>query len=83
MASDTVRIKPETHAKLKDMAKSMGQSMPDVLDEAVEALRRKRFWEETNRVYAALRKDPKAWKAMLEERKEWEATLGDDLQEDY
>ena len=55
MASQTVRIKPETHAKLKQLAKTSGQSMPEVLDQAVETLRRQRMLEETNKAYAKLR----------------------------
>jgi hypothetical protein len=77
VASATVRIKSETHAKLRDIAKSSGQSMPDVLDEAVETLRRIRLLDETSRAYAALRADPKAWRAELAERELWETTLGD------
>jgi predicted transcriptional regulator len=81
MASDTVRIKPETHAKLREIAQASGQSMPDVLEQAVESLRRARLLDESNRAYAALRDDPKAWKAELAERKSWEVTLGDDLED--
>jgi predicted transcriptional regulator len=81
MASATVRINSETHAKLQDIARSSGRSMPEVLDEAVETLRRLRLLEDTSRAYAALRADPKAWHAELAERKLWEATLGDNLKE--
>ena len=42
MASETVRIKPETHAKLKAISEATGRSMPEVLDQAVEVLRRQR-----------------------------------------
>jgi hypothetical protein len=82
VASATVRIKSETHAKLRDIARSTGQSMPDVLDEAIETLRRIRILEETSRAYAALRSDPRAWRAELAERVLWEATLGDDLKDE-
>ena len=81
MASDTVRIKPETHAKLKDIAQASGRSMPEVLDEAVETLRRMRLLEATNQAYAALRDHPQAWQIELAEREMWEATLGDDLKD--
>ena len=60
MASGTVRIKSETHAKLQDMARSSGKSMPEVLDEAVEVLRRSRLLDETSRAFASLRADAKA-----------------------
>ncbi len=82
MASETVRIRPETHAKLKDIANSTGQSMPDVLEQAVETLRRARLLDAANDAYRALREDPKAWKAELAERAAWEATLPDDLEDD-
>lgn len=81
MASDTVRIKSDTHAKLREIAKTTGKSMPDVLDEAIEALRRSRLLDDTSRAFAKLRSDSKAWKAETTEREAWEATLGDGLKE--
>jgi hypothetical protein len=55
--------------------------MPEVLDEAVEVLRRTRLLEDTSRAFALLRDDPKAWHAELAERELWEGTLGDDLKD--
>jgi hypothetical protein len=81
MPSDTVRIKRETHAKLRDIAQASGQSMPEVLDEAIEVLRRARLLEDTSRAFTALRNDPRAWRAEMAERQLWEATLGDDLKD--
>jgi predicted transcriptional regulator len=77
----TVRIRPETHEKLQKLANETGQPMLVVLDEAVESLRRQRLLQETNRAFEALRSDPKAWQAELMERRQWEATLGDDLKD--
>lgn len=77
MASETVRIKAETHAKLRNLADASGQSMPEVLDQAVESLRRQRLLEAANEAYARLKQDPKQWQAELEERALWEATLAD------
>ena len=51
--------------------------MQAILDLAVEEYRRQRFLEEANEAYAALRRNHKAWKAELSERKEWDATLAD------
>lgn len=81
MATDTVRIKAETHAKLRDIAKSSGKSMPEVLDEAVEVLRRARLLEDTSRAFESLRSDAKAWRMELAEREAWATTLNDDLTE--
>jgi hypothetical protein len=82
MASDTVRIRASTHDKLKELAERSGRSMPEVLDEAVEAYRRQQFLEEVNRAFAALRSDPEAWREEQEERSAWEATIADDLEGD-
>lgn len=64
---------------LKDLAKQTGQPMTDVLDKALDAYRRKLFFERMNAGYAELRADPKAWAEHLAERKLWEATLLDGL----
>lgn len=65
----TVRIKAGTHA-------------PVILEKAIECFRRQRFLVKANRSYAALRKKPKEWKEEAAERREWEATLKDGLEDD-
>ena len=74
MASQTVRIRPDTHAKLKQLAERSGRSMPELLEEAVEAYRRETFLEGANRAFAALRSDAEAWSQEQAERAEWEGT---------
>jgi hypothetical protein len=76
-----VRIQPESYAKLRQLAKETGVSMPDVLAEAIDELYRKRFLEDCNRAYARLKADPKAWQQELEERRAWDVTLGDGLED--
>lgn len=78
--SQTVRIRPETHAKLKAIAEDLGKPLSEVLDDAVEVLRRQRVLEATNTAYAALKEDPKAWKEALAEREAWDDTLSDGLE---
>jgi hypothetical protein len=82
MASETVRIKPETHAKLKELAELEGEPIPEILDKAIEAYRRQKFLEEVNRSFAKLRGDEKAWAQEQAERREWDATLADGLEDD-
>ncbi|MCA9235751.1 MAG: ribbon-helix-helix protein, CopG family [Planctomycetales bacterium] len=82
MASLTVRINDDAHAKLKAICEESGRSMPEILDRAIELLRRERLLEATNRAFAALRDDPKAWAAEQRERREWDATLGDGVEGD-
>ena len=53
--------------------------MQKVLEKAIEAYRRKRLLEGGNEAYAALRKDAKAWERELSERRLWESTLADGL----
>jgi hypothetical protein len=53
--------------------------MHSIPEKAVEQYRRQRFLEDVNAAYAALSKDPEAWKSVQEERSAWEVTLGDGL----
>jgi len=79
MGFTTVRITDRAHRTLKGLARSHGRSMQALLDEAIEALRRKQFLEETNDAFATLRKDAAAWTTYESERKQWDATLEDGL----
>ncbi len=81
MSSETVRIKPETHAKLKFLAESSGESMPKTLERAVESLRRQMFLEQANAAYGKLRKDKKAWAKFQAEQRQWDRTLADGLKD--
>ena len=78
--AQTVRIRPETHSKLKALAEDAGKPLAEMLDEAVEVLRRQRILEASNLAYAALKQDPKAWQVELAEREAWDATLADGLE---
>ncbi len=68
MTSETVRIQSEAHAKLKELADQAGQSMTEVLGEAIDAYYRCQFLEGVNRDFARLRGDAAAWREELEER---------------
>jgi predicted transcriptional regulator len=75
MGNTTVRISDATRQILREMAQIEGKPMQAILEEAVEALRRKRFLEEVNAAYASLRVDAKAWASIEGERRAWDATL--------
>ena len=79
--SANVRIQPESYAKLRQLASEQGVTMPEVLAEAIDELFRKRFFDDCNRAYAKLKSDPIAWEEELKERKAWESTLGDGLED--
>jgi len=63
-------------------AKREGKPMQAVLDEAIEHYQRDKFLDEVNAAYAALRNDPKAWKAEQAERALWDNTLADGLDDE-
>ena len=79
MRSTTIRLKESTRQVLRELARLDGISMQRVLDRAIDDLRRKRFLEEVNQGYAALRADVTASAAEDAESEVWDATLLDGL----
>ncbi|MFW6156268.1 MAG: toxin-antitoxin system protein [Armatimonadota bacterium] len=80
--SSTVRVSDETHSALRELSERRGQSMTQVLAEAVERLRHEDLLRRTNEAYAAIREDPEAWDELLRERAEWDCTLADGLDDE-
>ena len=78
----TMRVGKETHKALKEMAGERGVPMTELLDEVVDKMRRHALVQQINEDYAQLRQDPKAWAEELEERREWDCTLLDGLEDD-
>lgn len=81
--SVTVRISPETRETVQRIARESNESMQSVIAKAVEEYKRYLLIERTNEAFAALRAQPKRWAEELEERHLWNATLNDDLEEEY
>jgi predicted transcriptional regulator len=75
----TIRVSKASHARLAALAEEAGQPMTVTLDEALDALERRRFFLEVNARYQALRDDQEAWRVIESERSEWDATLTDGL----
>ena len=82
MTSTTVRVSEPTHRTLRELSEQLGESMQGILDQAIEDYRRKRVLQQANAGYAALRADHEAWKEELAERRDWEATLPDGLDDE-
>lgn len=82
MTGSTVRISEHSHELLKELAAEAGESMQVILDKALEEYRRRKFLEDANAEFAALRNDPKARHEELEERDAWNSTLPDGLESD-
>jgi len=56
--------------------------MSAILENALRDYGRKQFFHSVEQAYAALQKDPKRWQEELKERREWDLTLGDGLEND-
>ena len=78
----STRISEPTLEVLRKLAEQSGESMQVLLDEAVEAYRRQRFLEESNRAFEALRANPETWKTEQAEREAWDMTLADGLEQE-
>lgn len=74
-----VRISPQAHELLRQLAEEEQQSMQSVLDRAIERYRRDRFLRAANADFAALKQDRKAWKQEFGERELWETTVADGI----
>lgn len=67
----------ETRDRLAVLAASTGRPMTRVLDEAVDALERRVFFDRLNRRYGELRQDDEARAGIEAERGVEEGALGD------
>ena len=65
MATTTIRIDTDTHARLVELSDAAGASLIDTVRDAVEALRRQRFARRVTAEIAELRSDLEAWQAYL------------------
>ena len=83
MASVTVRISDKARQELRDLAQQSGESMQKVLEKAIDLYRRQVFFEQLNASVHRLQKEnPDLWQQELEERRLWEGTLTDGLEND-
>ncbi|MFH1831986.1 MAG: toxin-antitoxin system protein [bacterium] len=80
--SKLMRINDSTISTLENLSKLTGQSKQKLLDRAVALYAHEQILKKANEQYAALEKDPKAWKEMQDECQEWDVTLKDGLKDD-
>lgn len=66
--STTIRIDETTRDRLAMLSDSTGLTMTRLVDEEVEALERKLFFETFNERYRDLRADTVAWAGIVQER---------------
>ncbi len=77
--STTIRVSFETRNRLAALADEAHQPMTAALEEALDALERRRFFDSVNERYAELRADPEAWRVIEAERALEANALGDGL----
>ena len=75
--STTIRVSEETRDRLAALSESTGRPMTRVLDEAVDALERRVFFDALNRRYHELLQDPEAKAEIEAERSVEEGARGD------
>lgn len=76
MATTTIRIDTDTHARLVELSDAAGASLIDTVQDAVEALRRQRFARRVTAEIAELRSDPGAWESYLADAERTSVTDG-------
>lgn len=81
-ATTTIRVSRETQSVIHTLARDSGESIQSIVAAAVEAYRRQRMFDEANAAWSAMQADPLVWQAELDERRLWEATLADGLEDE-
>ena len=67
MATTTIRVDTDTHARLQALSRESGRSLIETVRDAAEALRRQRFAHQVAAELSELRTDEDAWKDYLAE----------------
>lgn len=82
MPTTTIRVSKKTHDQVRALAQQTGETMQEVISRAIEQYQEQLFWRQVNEAYARLRQNPTAWQEELEERRLWDNTLMDGLEEE-
>ncbi len=77
--SNTITISKQTQHTIRALAAKTRLPAQEIVERAVEGLRRKLLFEEANAAYAALQEQPATWQAIEEERAAWDAAQADGL----
>jgi predicted transcriptional regulator len=72
-----MRVSDETRQRFARLADTTGRPMTQLLDEAVDALERRLFFDLLSARYAELRRDTGAWTEIETERDTESQVLGD------
>lgn len=82
MPTTTIRVSKHIHEQLRALAQQTGTTMQEVISKAIEQYQEQLFWQRAHEGYARLRQDPDTWREELDERRLWDNTLMDGLEEE-
>ena len=68
-----LRIKSDTHDRLRDMARQANQNVPDFVENMIREHERRQFLEGLNTDFARLQKSPIAWQSEMSDRKAFDS----------
>lgn len=71
-AATTVKVIPETHARLQEIAREDNQTIGEVITTLVEKYDKERFWDGVAEDLARFRADKDAYQRYRDEFAEWE-----------
>jgi predicted transcriptional regulator len=75
--STTIRVTDEARQRIARLAEQDNRSMTAIVDDALDALERRKFFERFNERYAELADDGDMWSEVIEERAIEAGALGD------
>ena len=75
--STTIRVTDQARQRIVRLAEQHDRSMTSIVDEALDALERRKFFDRFNERYAELADDSDAWSEVLAERAVEAGALGD------
>lgn len=81
-STPTVKLKPTTHAKLQELARSEERPMGEIITELVDRYEEERFWKDLHASVERLRADPVAWRDYQEEIRFFEGGSMDGLEDE-
>jgi hypothetical protein len=79
MASNVVKLKPETYERVRRLARESRSSMQEVVTRGIDALERQEFARAFEADFTRLREDRAAWQAEESERVLRDTALNDCL----
>jgi hypothetical protein len=78
----TVEIGTEDYQRLLELSKTAGETVQAVLSKAIDEYHRQLFLTQLSQDFAELRKNPELWEEELAERRAWDVTLLDGIEDE-